>query len=193
MSLTKYPEGSIRELMWVAFPLMLSSLSTLAMVFVDRLFLAHYSPAALSAAVTAGTMWWAITGALLILAAMSEVFVAQYNGAGLHERIGRPVWQMIWFSLGTILICIPLGLYGGPLIFQGSVNFQLETSYFGWLNFFGPTWPLSAALSAFWVGRGKVRMVTMLALLANGLNVLDRKSTRLNSSHTDISRMPSSA
>ena len=28
---------------------------------------------------------------------------------------------------------------------------------------------------------------------ANGRRVLDRKSTRLNSSHTDISRMPSSA
>jgi MATE family, multidrug efflux pump len=172
MALTKYPEGSIRELLWVAFPLMLSSLSTLAMVFVDRLFLGHLSPAALSAAVTAGTMWWAITGALLILASMSEVFVAQYNGAGLKERIGRPVWQMIWFSVATLAICIPLGLFGGELIFHDSINFELENTYFSWLNFFGPTWPLSAALAAFWVGRGKTRMVTALALLANGLNVL---------------------
>ena len=32
-----------------------------------------------------------------------------------------------------------------------------------------------------------------LAYLATGLGEIDRKSTRLNSSHTDISRMPSSA
>ena len=32
-----------------------------------------------------------------------------------------------------------------------------------------------------------------LTSLATGILMLDRKSTRLNSSHTDISRMPSSA
>ena len=33
----------------------------------------------------------------------------------------------------------------------------------------------------------------MVAVVSNGTAVLDRKSTRLNSSHTDSSRMPSSA
>ena len=38
--------------------------------------------------------------------------------------------------------------------------------------------------------RGKERIKTMVIL---GTAMVDRKSTRLNSSHTDISRMPSSA
>ena len=33
----------------------------------------------------------------------------------------------------------------------------------------------------------------VLEILPDGFGFLDRKSTRLNSSHTDISRMPSSA
>ncbi len=172
MALTKYPEGSVRELIKVAFPLMLSSLSLLAMVFADRVFLARYTGEALSAAVTAGTASWAILGSILILGSMAEVFVAQYNGAGLHHRLGRPVWQMIWFSLAATLFLVPIGLWGGQILFRGSENFVLENRYFGWLTYFGSSWALVAALSAFWVGRGKTLMVTLLALGANGVNIL---------------------
>ena len=40
--------------------------------------------------------------------------------------------------------------------------------------------------------QGKVKQ-KVLRYLGNIGNIIDRKSTRLNSSHTDISRMPSSA
>ena len=47
------------------------------------------------------------------------------------------------------------------------------------------------------VGAGKSLMIAALAQRADaefpGTRILDRKSTRLNSRHTDISRMPSSA
>ncbi|MBS0622629.1 MAG: MATE family efflux transporter [Verrucomicrobia bacterium] len=171
MPLTKYPEGSVRELLSVAFPLMLSSLSALFMVFVDRLFLAHYSKDAMSSAVTAGTAWWGIGGSCMILASMAEVFVAQYNGGKLYERIGRPVWQMIWLSIGSIGIMLPIACWGGLLLFYNSPNFALENEYFFWMTLFAPTWALGAALSAFWVGRGKTRMVTLMALGVNGVNI----------------------
>ena len=40
---------------------------------------------------------------------------------------------------------------------------------------------------------GTAEYVIKTLLGSTGMTVLDRKSTRLNSSHTDISRMPSSA
>lgn len=172
MSLTHYPEGSVRELWKVAFPLMLSSLSLLAMAFVDRIFLAHYDEQALSAAVTAGTAGWAILGSLAILGSMAEVFVAQYNGAKLTEKIGQPVWQMIWFSLLASLITLPLAIWGGSLLFMGSANQEFEIAYFRWLLVFGSAWPAQGAISAFWVGRGKTQMVTWVTLGANLVNVL---------------------
>ena len=47
----------------------------------------------------------------------------------------------------------------------------------------------SAAIAAArWVGRGDKNTADGAAV-----DAIDRKSTRLNSSHTDISRMPSSA
>ena len=44
------------------------------------------------------------------------------------------------------------------------------------------------------VGAGGAGLRAAIEARANGLRTaIDRKSTRLNSSHTDISRMPSSA
>ena len=50
-SLTRYPEGSIRELWTISFPLMVSTFAMLFMIFTDRIFLAHYSIDAMNASV----------------------------------------------------------------------------------------------------------------------------------------------
>ena len=69
--------------------------------------------------------------------------------------------------------------------------------YFDWLfsfvqGDFGTSYSYSMAVSE--MLSGKLGVTLLLAALSFTLTVLvDRKSTRLNSSHTDISRMPSSA
>lgn len=172
MSLTKYPEGSVRELWSVAAPLMLSSFSLLAMVFVDRVFLAHYSVNAMAATVTSGTAAWALLGSLTILTSMAEVFVAQYNGAKAYERIGNPVWQAIWMAIGSAVVLIPLALWGGDLLFRDPLLADQEKIYWKWFLLLGFSFPLQGALAAFFVGRGKTRLVMLLALGANIANIL---------------------
>jgi len=172
MALTKHPPGSVRELWAVALPLMLSSFCLLTMIFTDRVFLAHYSGEAMNASLTAGTAAWAVAGSFLVIGAMAEVFVAQYNGAKQHDQLGRPVWQMIWFSLGSVVLLLAIGTWGGPLLFKGSGNIALETESFFWYLALGFSWPLLAAVSAFFVGRGKTKLLLGLSLLANGLNIL---------------------
>ena len=98
MSLTKYEEGSFRELLSMAMPLMLCSFSMMLMLFVDRLLLAHYSTAALNSAVSASTLGWAMLFGWVVLANITEVFVAQYHGAKQLNKMGEPVWQMLWMS-----------------------------------------------------------------------------------------------
>ncbi|MGE3954114.1 MAG: MATE family efflux transporter [Parachlamydiales bacterium] len=172
MALTKYLPGSVRELWSVAFPLMLSSFCLLAMVFTDRVFLAHYSGEAMCAALTAGTAAWAVAGSLLIFASMAEVYVAQYNGAGKFDQLGRPVWQMVYFALASSLLFLAIGTWGGPLLFKGSANEALEVEYFYWFMAFGFSWPLLSALSTFFIGQGKTQVLMWLSLLANALNIL---------------------
>lgn len=168
--LTRYPEGSIRELWNISLPLMISSLASLFMIFTDRIFLAHYSIEALNASVNAGTFAWALMAGIGMVTSMSEVFVAQYNGGKHYKRLGIPVWQMIWFSLFTIVFFIPMAIWGGPYIFGGDRYAELEVQYFGWLMIFGPSYAMMMAFSGFFIGRGKTKALIWLAIITNLIN-----------------------
>jgi MATE family multidrug resistance protein len=171
-ALTPYPQGSLRELLQISFPLIISLMSSGLMLFLDRLFLARYSLDALNAVAHAGAsvqflQFWSIATACI-----AEVFVGRYNGAGKMEKLGQPVWQMIWLSLGTSLIYLPIGFFAGPYIFFSETYKDLEIQFFSLLTCFIPFAALSAALSAFYIGRGKVKFVTYVMLGSNLLNII---------------------
>lgn len=169
--ITRFPEGSIRELWTVSYPLMISTLATLFMLFTDRIFLAHYSLQALNASVNAGTLAWAFMGGFSMITAMSEVFVAQYNGAKQPQRLGVPVWQMIWLSIFSFAFFIPMAVWGSSAIFSENLYADMEVTYFRWLMFFSPSYALLTAFAGFFIGRGKTQVMIGLAILANILNI----------------------
>jgi MATE family multidrug resistance protein len=170
-TLTQHPEGSVRELWSISLPLMISTFASLLMIFTDRIFLARYSLADLNASVTSGTLAWAIMGGFGMVTAMSEVFVAQYNGAKKYDQLGRPVWQMIWLAFFSLLFFIPFGIWGAPVIFSGNANAESEITYFRWLMFFGPSYALLTSFAGFFIGRGKTAIMIWLAVFANLVNI----------------------
>lgn len=169
--LTRYPLGSLRELWAISLPLMISLLSGSLMLFLDRLLLAQNSIDCLNACTNAGILAQALQFPFISTAAIAEVFVGQYNGAGQKGRLGEPVWQMIWLSVMTAFFFVPIGLFGGPFIFHDPTYAPLENAYFKWILLFGPFFCLSAALSTFFIGQGLVKFVTITAVVANILNV----------------------
>ena len=174
-TLTRYPEGSIRELWNISLPLMISSLASLFMIFTARIFLAPFSLGALNAFVNGGTLAWARGAGVGMITAMSEVFVAQYNGAKQFKRLGIPVWQMIWFAIFSMAFFVPMAIWGAPAIFAGDRYAELEVPYFRWLMLFGPSYALMTAVAGFFIGRGKTKVMIWLAIIANLINiVLDR-------------------
>ena len=170
--LTKFRAGGLRELWSLSLPLAISLFSASFMLFADRLLLARFSTDALNASVNATVYFWVLQLGTLSVACIAEVFVGQYNGAGKPKQIGAPVWQMIWFSLLSVLIFLPMGLWGSHWLFGGSRYEALTIEYFGILSFFGPTFPLVGALAAFYIGRGRVGLVVMTTILANVTNIL---------------------
>lgn len=169
--LTHHEKGSIRELWAISFPLILSILSTNAMTFFDRLILAKYDIQAMNAAVIAGLAANIFQYSVIGIASISEVFVGQYNGAKKLKKMGEPVWQMIWFSAMTLLLFVPLALWGGAF-FIPNPEYQGEgIPFFKWLMLFGPSFPLVTALSSFFIGRGRVKLVMVSTVLSNVLNI----------------------
>ena len=83
----------------VACPVILSLASQSIMLFVDRLFLSQYSLQAMEAATAAGTLAFAFVFSFISIASISAVLVGKYNGSKEFHKVGRAVWQTIWFAL----------------------------------------------------------------------------------------------
>ncbi len=164
--------GSLKEVWKVSSSLMISFFSMMAMVFIDRLYLANYSQAALTAAASSGALTWAIILGISSLTSMSEVFVAQYNGAKWYTRLGEPVWQAIWISLFAFLLFIPLSLFLGSFLMSAGIFNPLEEAYFRWSMLFAPCYAMMSGLTGFFVGQGRTSIVKWLAIGGNTINVL---------------------
>ena len=150
---------------------MLAALSGALMLFLDRLILSHYSLDSMNAVAAVGNVCAIFQFSAVAIASIAEVFVGQYNGAKQYHKIAQPIWQMIWFSLATSVIFIPIGIWVGPLIVPD--NFEnLGLPYFKLLMVFGPLLPLIGTFAAFFVGRGKTRLVIFAAIVGNVLNLV---------------------
>lgn len=169
--LTKYKPASTAELWSIAYPLMLTALSANLMLFMDRLLLSRFMPLAMIAVTTIGMIFTIFQFAGISIASIAEVFVGKYNGKLENDKIGPLVWQMIWFSLFSAVVFIPIGLFCGKY-FLPVEYYQYGIPYFKTIMIFGPMFPLVAALSSFFIGRGKVKIITVTTIFANIINIL---------------------
>jgi MATE family multidrug resistance protein len=166
--------GGGREVLFLAYPLILSQMSFTVQTFVDRLFLTWYSPAAVAGAVTGLFASWTLIGLFTGTGEFLTTFVAQYFGAGRRRRIGAAIWQGIYFSLAAgILIALvsPLaeslfGLVGHPPLVR-----RYETMYAQILMLGSFPVVLMATLSTFFAGRGQTRVVLLVNVFATVVNV----------------------
>ncbi|MBI3211966.1 MAG: MATE family efflux transporter [Simkania negevensis] len=172
MKVKKIQNGSIKELWKVSFSLMISFLSMTAMIFCDRLYLAYYSSAALGAVSSAGTLYISAALGWVTLAAMGEVFVAQYNGAKQYEKLGEPIWQMLYLSGFSFIFFLCLSTFGSDFFAFKEIMNPLETTYFRWNCIFAPFWVIYTAFNAFFIGQGKTALVKWLGFLGNGVNII---------------------
>ncbi len=170
MTLNRYAEGSVRQLWIIALPLIMSSLSGMAMLFVDRLVLARFTLEAHNAAVEATNLGWVFLVGWSSLASVTQIFVAQNNGAGQRHLLGHPVWQMIWLGLLSVLIFCPIALWGPTIFFGTDESFEMQRAYFFWMLLFGPSHGLFTALCGFFIGQGKTIITTVAVVIGNIIN-----------------------
>lgn len=170
--LTRFAQASLLELFTISFPLMIASLSGLLMNFCDRLILARYSTDAMNASVTAGMAANIFSLGALGIAVVAEVFVGKRNGAGMIEKAAEPAWQMIWFSCATIIIFLPCALLLTPYLVPVEQFNGQAVHYFKIWMFFGPFFPMAGAMSAFFIGIGRVKIITVATIVSNLANVV---------------------
>lgn len=172
LSLSRFPSASLRELIYLSAPITFILFSGNLMGFCDRLYLARYSIESLEGCVNASYLAQLFQLCLSFLTSTVQVFVGQCIGAKLFNRVGAYVWQMIWISLLSLVITLPMGFVAESLFFSGTSVVAEGTAYFRWLMPFNFLFPFGAALSAFYFGQGKMQIVMWATFIANAFNVL---------------------
>ncbi|MCB1066824.1 MAG: MATE family efflux transporter [Simkania sp.] len=168
--LSSYPLGSFRELLALSTPLVFSCLSASLLGFCDRLFLSHYSLDAWNAASTSGYIAFLYQMMLSVIAMIAQSFIAQHIGAKRPSNVGPIVWQMIWFAFLSMFITYPSSFFA-EMYFRGTEIEAPALAYFRPMALFNFLFPLNAALSAFFIGRGKTRIIFYANISIQFMNI----------------------
>lgn len=158
------PAGG-REVIVVAMPLVVSSVSWTVLTFIDRMFLHWVSGTSMSAAFSAGMVWFLVFSLPMGICTYANAFVAQYHGDGQPEQIGPSMWQSVWVALLSTpfaLACIPLAAIIFQIAEHGAESTQQEILYFQILCVGGPAMLVTQAFSAFYSGRGETWVVMLI-------------------------------
>ncbi|MDT8272387.1 MAG: MATE family efflux transporter, partial [Desulfomonilia bacterium] len=167
--------GGYREVLVLAFPLILSTGSWSVQHFVDRMFLAWHSPEAIAAAMPAGLLNFTVMSFFIGAASYVNTFVAQYYGSQSFHRIGPALWQGLYLSLIgglVLLLCIPLARPVFTLVGHDSLVIEYEITYFSYLCLGAGPVIAASALSGFFTGRGRTWPVMWVNILCNILNLM---------------------
>jgi MATE family multidrug resistance protein len=149
---------------------MLVAFSANFMIFADRMIVSHYSVKAMNAIAYVGMLCAIFQLGATAISSIAEVFVGQYNGAKEFQKASIATWQMIWFSLMTVTILWPMALFGGDYILE-DIYYEHGIGFYRVVMFFSFLQPAYAALSAFFIATGNVRVVTFSAVIGNSLNI----------------------
>ena len=167
--ITKFQPGSMRELIKLALPLIMISLSENIMIFFDRIILSHYSLTSLNAVTLASQAIEIFQYGLWTIASMSELFIAGLYAKNITGEMSTPCWQMIYLSLFTAPLFIILANYTGNIVLPP----QFEPAGIGYYKIAmccAPLIGIITALSGFFIGQGKVRLVLFSTVVINIVN-----------------------
>lgn len=171
------PAGSLRELLHVAFPLMISAGSLSVMNVVDRAFLSILNVDALAASMPASMMVWTVMSLPFGVASYTNAFVAQYEGAQNKAGVAAAMWQGLFVALLGGLFVLLMIFLATPLfaaLGHTPAVQKLEVEYFVWLIPSSLPLMLNTVLAAFFAARKETAIVMYVNVSTSVLNgILD--------------------
>lgn len=168
-------EGGYRQVLYIAFPLIISTGSWSVQNFVNRIFLTWYSPESIAATGPAGMLNFTIMSFFLGTATYVSTFVAQYYGAKRYNRIGPSMWQGIYVGAAAGLVHLLLIPCAGPFFkFIGHEPLlqENEVIYFQTLCLGAAPAISSAAMSCFFSARGRTSVVMWVNVASTAVNII---------------------
>lgn len=170
----KMKPGGIRELLVIALPMVISSACLVVMTFTDRLFLSKLGPEQMAAAMGGGLTCFMMMTFFMGMTNFSTALVAQNLGSGRKEKCAYVFTQALIICIAAypiILLLRPIG----PWIFSVSgtdqVQLVYQVQYYNILIYAVIISLVRNALSCFFSGVGKTRVVMLSAMVSMAVNI----------------------
>ncbi len=167
--------GGIAQLLPIAFPIIVSQASDTAMMFVDRLYLAHVSDAHMAAAMTGGLTAFTSLTFFVGIINYTNALVAQHFGAHRKNQCPSVVIQglaVVGLSLPVIVLMVLFGPHIFELFGHAPEQIPLEQRYFRILMGGSVILMARLAFSGFFAGIGRTRVVMVANLVAMCINIV---------------------
>lgn len=166
--------ATLRTLMAIALPMVVSQGAFAVMIFTDRYFMSQIDPVHMAASLGGGVAFFFSLCFFLGVLSYANALVAQYRGAGEPGKCSRVVTQGVIMSL----LCQPLLMVVAYFVLElfatmghEQTMLELETRYYAILML-GSLFSLwKACLSSYFAGIGRTRVVMVCDVAGLMLNI----------------------
>jgi MATE family multidrug resistance protein len=165
---------TLRELLRLSLPIVVSQGAFAAMVFTDRMFMSYIDAAHIAAALGGGVAAFFCFSLFMGLISYGNALVAQYYGAGQTAKCALVTTQGIIIALASTPLLLMMAYFGGKafaVIGHDPVQVPLEQSYFYVLMCGSVVTLIKACFACYFSGIGRTRVVMVADLLGTALNI----------------------
>jgi MATE family multidrug resistance protein len=170
------PPGGVREVLVLAYPVILTQISMTTMGIVDSAMVGTLGATHLAAVGFGGIWLWTFVCFFIGTTTGVQTFVSQCDGAGDSQQCGSWAWQGIYAVAPMALLAAAVIFFGAaPLLglLGPSAGLQpLAADYLSARSFGIVGLTSAVAFSSFFRGIGDTRTPLYATLCANGLNVV---------------------
>ena len=165
---------TLRELLKLSLPMMVSQGAFAVMVFTDRLFMSYIDATHIAASLGGGVAAFFCFSLFMGLITYGNALVAQYFGAGQLSKCSLVTTQGILIALGSTPFLLVMTYFGGQafgMLGHAPAQVPLEQTYF-YILMGGSIFTLfKACLASYFSGIGRTRVVMIADLSGAALNV----------------------
>ena len=170
--------GSVREVLDLAYPVILTQISVTLMGLVDSAMVGRLGASELGAVGFGGIWMWTALSLFVGLSTSVQTFVAQEHGAGRARATGRWVWQGLYAAVPVTGLAMLVIFWAGPILIAwiepSEALRPLAADYIQARSLGGVGLVSAMVLTSFFRGLGDTRTPLYCTLVANLFNaVLD--------------------
>lgn len=166
---------SLRNIIKITYPVILSMFSLNIMTFVDRAFISKSSISEFAAAVPASNLATTISSIFIGIVGFGAALIAQYNGAKNYDGCAKTLWNSMYLStaFSIILLAIsPIASNTFAIMGHQGQLLKYEKLFFYLIIFSSCFQILSTGFSNFFKGISNTKIPMFVGIVSNIINVL---------------------